>query len=747
MPDSPVFLFRGQAATSSAVAAVGGTLLLAIVVVASVAALQLRVQAISIQHQRAAGQSVSLTAHAAQVFAAADFVLGTIQDEVGALHPSSSAELRRYFDIPAENDRLFRRDESFQPISMLAILDADGQMVSVSRAEPTPSINVSGSDYFKTAMVSREHKTIVGRATIDPRTGDWSFHLARRLETNDGTFLGVAVASISCAELASLYEQLRMGSRDDRSAKLTAISLVRDDMTVLARAPFDTEVLGKHLNPAGAYARVPAVRAAEGGGDIVLTWDDDPAAASQVEVVAHRVPGAPVYIVIATRDDYYLAGWRRQAEWVALVAGVSFLFCAYIFRVLFRSLRRRESALVESQRLRRIAETASLAKSRFLATVSHEIRTPMNGILGTAELLAAAKLEPAARRLASTLLRSGRSLLRILNDILDFSKLEAGELRLSVMPFNVRSVIDDVHDLFEALADSKGLNFSAEVHDAVPEAVVGDVDRVRQVLGNLVSNALKFTEWGEVTAHVSATESAGAGARRPMLHFEVCDTGIGIPDEMHDRIFDVFFQADDSVERHVGGTGLGLAISKRIVELMEGRIAFENMPQGGTRFWFEIPLRPADPGDETYSMRPAAASPERPAEQGAEALHVLVVEDDATNAMVVEAQLAMLGSTCEVAVDGESAMALLRSTRYDLVLMDCMLPGLSGYDVVRAWRRVEFAEGRGHTPIVALTASALASIASQAADAGMDDFLTKPCALVPLEAMLQKYALSGRRLG
>lgn len=734
VPDSVVLLFRGRDATSRAVAAVGGTLLLAIVSVAVLAGVQLRSQAISVQHQRATGQSVSLTAHANQVFAAADFVLQAIQDEVHERQPRNSAELRQDFGTAKENARLLRRDESFQPISMLAIFDAEGLMVSVSRLGTTPLIKVADRDYFQLARLRSSGETIVGQAAPDPSSGKWSFYLARRLETPEGSFLGVAVASVSCEQLASLYERLRMG-HETREPGITAVSLVRDDLALLARAPYDTHMLGKRLSGDGAYASLRR-EYSDTSIPAASTWDDERETASHVELVSRHLDKFPVSIVIATRDDYYLAGWFRQVALIALVAGITFVFFGYSFSVLFTSLRRREEALVESHRLQRLAEGASLAKSRFLATVSHEIRTPMNGILGTAELLDSSPLPAHSQRLAATLLRAGRSLLRILNDILDFSKLEAGELRLAATNFRLRPVVDEVFELFKPLAESKELELFVEVAENVPQMVTGDCDRIRQILSNLVNNALKFTAFGEVVIRVSSVETDIGKTR---ILFEVSDSGVGIPDEMHDKVFDFFVQADDSVERHAGGTGLGLAISRRMVDLMKGKIDFESLSEGGTRFWFELPLALAP------NVRDESAPPMSPTFGAKEsrtpnvAPHVLVVEDDATNAMVVEAQLARLGATCEVAIDGESAVALLRNTKFDLVLMDCMLPGLSGYDLTRAWRGVEETEGYPRTPIIALTASALASNAREAEDAGMDEFLTKPCALEPLSRLLKKY--------
>ena len=289
---------------------------------------------------------------------------------------------------------------------------------------------------------------------------------------------------------------------------------------------------------------------------------------------------------------------------IVATAGAALAFFAYTFGALVRVLRRREELMTEGQRLREVAETASRAKSLFLATVSHEIRTPMNGILGTAELLVHCELAPEPRRLADALLRSGKSLLRILNDILDFSKIEAGELQVSPTTFAVKTVMQDVYELFESSAQGKGLTLQVVVADDVPVFAVGDPDRIRQVMGNLASNAVKFTERGIVILKVIVSASGGV----PALRFEVDDTGIGIPEDARERVFEVFAQADSSVERRFGGSGLGLAISKRIVALMGGTIDFRSIAGRGTCFWFEIALvLPAV--SPSHISRPDAASP------------------------------------------------------------------------------------------------------------------------------------------
>ncbi|MCW7537677.1 ATP-binding protein [Aquabacterium sp. A7-Y] len=414
---------------------------------------------------------------------------------------------------------------------------------------------------------------------------------------------------------------------------------------------------------------------------------------------------------------------------------------------------RREQLLAEAERLRIAAEAASRAKSDFLATMSHEIRTPMNGILGTADLLVRSPLGERERALAETLLRSSKSLLGILNDILDLSKIEANELHVAAEAFDPRSLLEEVRDLFLSYAGSKGLGLTLDTDPAVPHAVVGDVDRVRQVLSNLVSNAVKFSVAGSVQLRLTARHVA---ADRALLRFQVEDSGLGIPSEARERLFQPFRQLDSSTARRHGGTGLGLAISQRLVQLMGGTIDFKSTPGKGTCFWFELPMPVSDavappvPRQESPESRFAhsGAAPLTPAEPlhpspGPGAPRILVVEDNPVNSLVLEAQLAELGCTCEVAADGDEALRSLETGEYDLVLMDCMLPGLSGYEVCQRWRRIEQERGRGRLPIIALTANALASNVEEARLAGMDDFLTKPCTMDKLGRAIRRWLQRG----
>ena len=472
-------------------------------------------------------------------------------------------------------------------------------------------------------------------------------------------------------------------------------------------------------------------------------------------------------VVTVWLPRYWISGWVKVATAVVSVAtAVALIRLVPVAlavptiadmdttrRTLETEVKRSRQHLADAERMRELAEDANRAKSDFLATVSHEIRTPMNGIIGMAELLTRTAPGANEKNLATTLLRSGRSLMGILNDILDLSKIEAHELQITNAPFSPHAVVTEVHENFSTYAQGKGLVFLTEVSAAVPDAVLGDGMRVRQVLSNLVGNAIKFSPTGGIIVKVERQPTARPDSA--VIRFQVEDSGVGIPAEARARVFQPFAQADSSVSRRFGGTGLGLTICHRLVNLMGGTIDFKSTPGNGSCFWFELELRV---DRITDTVLPVDGDVARFAHSGAmelndldpilverteeKAAHVLVVEDNHVNALVVEAQLAYLNCSCEVASDGEEALICLQRRRYDAVLMDWMLPGLSGDQVSRRWRALEMQRGFSRTPIIALTANALASNVEAARRAGMDEFLTKPCTVDKLAAALSPWMKS-----
>ena len=406
------------------------------------------------------------------------------------------------------------------------------------------------------------------------------------------------------------------------------------------------------------------------------------------------------------------------------------------FRQLAARIREQIAKVTASENLQRhyrqSAEQASQAKSEFLAKMSHEIRTPLHGVLGMLELLQGNHLPPQQGEHLQLAARSARHLLQVVDEILDFSKIEAGKMELEAAPFDFGELVGDVVALFSPGAAAKGLVMTL-TRENIPAALIGDPARLRQVLSNLVSNAVKFTEAGHIRLHCAWQPDP------QVLHVALEDSGVGIPADRLQTIFDPFMQSDNSVARTYGGTGLGLSISARIVRLMGGEIELESSLGRGSRFRFSLPLQAATALPATTEPAPAIAT----AGVRGDGATVLVVEDTQVNQTIIRIGLERMGYRVDTVGNGAEAIRKVEQGDYAVVLMDCHMPGMDGYAATTAIRDFEVRTGRRHLPIIAVTAAVTGDERARCRAAGMDDYLSKPFSIQGLEAMLRRHLDAG----
>jgi len=382
------------------------------------------------------------------------------------------------------------------------------------------------------------------------------------------------------------------------------------------------------------------------------------------------------------------------------------------------------------------AEHANQAKSLFLATMSHEIRTPMNGIIGMAELLAYTRLDTEQERFVGHIRSSADSLLRVINDILDFSKLEAGRMTIEALPCSPRTIVEDITGFFLHKTIEKKLTLHCHIDENLPERIEADPDRLRQILINLVGNAIKFTVNGDIHLRLSSQPVCGSSPPAVRLHFSVEDSGIGIEADILPQLFTPFTQADNSHARRYGGTGLGLAISHELVQLMGGEIGASSQPGKGSTFWFSV-LTPVltSASISAPMLEPVPPKRDVPSLAG---LQVLVAEDNTINQLLATMQLEELQCTASTVGNGKEALQMLAQQHFDVILMDCQMPLMDGYETTR---RIRASEKDGqHIPIIAVTANAMEDEREAALACGMDDFLTKPYSYAELQETLLRLA-------
>jgi signal transduction histidine kinase/CheY-like chemotaxis protein/HPt (histidine-containing phosphotransfer) domain-containing protein len=455
---------------------------------------------------------------------------------------------------------------------------------------------------------------------------------------------------------------------------------------------------------------------------------------TKTEGVALQLPitSSPLsLIVVFPVEEVYGSGspWR-----IPIMLALLSLFALGCTLFVFRSNTRN---MLLKTRLEE-AEAANYAKSRFLANMSHEIRTPMNGVIGMSDLLLKTPLSPTQLKYVDAVHRSGELLLSIINNVLDLSKIEAGRTELEKTPFSLRETIRLSSVLFARKIDQSGLTYECTVSEDVPDVLLGDPVRFAQILNNLLGNAIKFTSSGSISVSTSVLER-----RRDdiILHCQVIDTGIGVPSELRSEIFDSFSQADVATTRKYGGTGLGLAIAKHLAEMMGGMIGVESNPGKGSTFWFTCRFTVCH--DQLPAIAPT--EPVMPfSGSRADSMKVLLVEDNTINQEIGIAMLESLGCHVVLADTGVKALEVLEKESFDVILMDCQMPEMDGYEATRMIRRNEqeaekLGVGQNRTCIIALTANALLGDREKCLAAGMDDYLPKPFTAHQIHTVMSRW--------
>jgi PAS domain S-box-containing protein len=468
----------------------------------------------------------------------------------------------------------------------------------------------------------------------------------------------------------------------------------------------------------------------------------------------HPVSECPIYLSIHQGQSCRI---HEDVFWTRDSTSVPVEYSAYPLHVggqvvgsvvAFSDIRVRKQVELELRRAKELAEHASQTKSEFLARMSHEIRTPLNGVVGMIDQLGHTQLTEQQERYTALARMAAQSLMSVINDILDFSKLEAGKTQIDSIEFDVNQMVQGLVELFAPEARKKNLELTCNLPTNIPTRLLGDCNRIRQVFTNLISNAIKFTASGSIRVSVALQ------SRQPddcVICAEVADTGMGIPADRLDQLFQRFSQLDSSITRQFGGTGLGLAICKRLVELMGGQIGVRSEEKRGTTFWLTIPLAlvPQNGAHQATNVLHSSNNPNRQADSNLHAvkgLHVLVAEDNEMNQFVTQETLKYAGCTSEVAADGAQAVEAFKRGNYHMILMDCQMPDVDGLEATRRIRQIESSAGKpNRIPIVALTAEAIAGDRERCLAAGMDGYVSKPINPVDLFAELARLAHLHRR--
>jgi signal transduction histidine kinase/ActR/RegA family two-component response regulator len=641
------------------------------------------------------GFATVLSENTSQTMASAYLVLDSIADSVDVALLPDASQLSAVFGTRQAHLMLRDKISGLPQVSVASIVGADGKLVNFSDAYPPPGIDVSDRAPF---IYHRDHANelpFLSQATISRYASRPTMYVSRRLSDARGRFIGTAVVAIPCDFFNNIFKNIGL-------EKKLSIALFQENNAVVATWPPP-----KNISGASALGTTQNLR---------FRADD--------LSLSTKVRGYPLILRVSVAHEVFMEDWLRTMRLLGGIAIVSFLVVAGAFAVVALLVKRRELDAEDALTLKALADSANEDKSRFLAMMSHEIRTPMNGMIGLSELLLESRLDATQHGYAHGVHQSAINLMHIINDVLDFSKIESGHLTIEETTFNPMRQLNELVSLYKATADKKQLTLDVRHDPADNIDVIGDSHRIAQILGNLLNNAIKFTPAGEVVISFSVQRHPGHG-KAVQLNYAVSDSGIGISEDVQDRLFEPFHQADNTISRKYGGTGLGLAICKRLAKLMGGQITCCSVPDKGSTFVFSVPSRIDDLAPQASPV-PDLPLPTPPAGAGSRPCHILLAEDNAMNRQLVRALLTRNGYILDEVENGQLALEAIEKTSYDLVLMDCMMPVMDGYAATTSLRRREAALALKRLPIIALTASAIEGDKTLCLAAGMDDYLAKP---------------------